>query len=76
MRWCEHGKTKTYCKDCKGNSICEHGKIKYRCMECGGTAICEHSKIKYKCKECNAKAFCEGFVNTVNKRLIVKTAMV
>ena len=32
---CEHGKHKSYCKECGGSSICEHGKRKSRCKECG-----------------------------------------
>ena len=56
---CEHGKQKSYCKECGGSSICEHGKQKSRCKECGGSSICEHGKQKSKCKECGGSAFCE-----------------
>ena len=31
MNKCEHGKRKSYCKDCGGSQICEHNKIKSNC---------------------------------------------
>jgi len=49
---CEHGKMKTYCKECGGTSICEHGKRKVYCKECGGGSLCEHGKRKDYCKVC------------------------
>lgn len=31
---CEHGKRKSYCKDCGGSQICEHKKDKRYCKDC------------------------------------------
>ena len=31
---CEHGRQKSYCKDCGGTSICQHGKIRSTCRDC------------------------------------------
>lgn len=56
---CEHGKRKTYCKDCGGSSICKHNKEKSKCRECGGSAFCEHNKRKVICKECKGVSICE-----------------
>ena len=58
---CEHGKQKSNCRECNGNSFCEHDKQKYICRECKGSNICEHDKRKYNCRECNynGSSFCE-----------------
>jgi hypothetical protein len=61
MAKCEHGKRKSYCKECNGSSLCEHGKRKIRCKECNGSSICEHRKEKSRCKECIGSSFCEHF---------------
>ena len=55
---CEHGKRKTYCKDCGGGAICAHNKIKYNCRDCKGSGICEHDNVKTRCKECKGSSFC------------------
>ena len=60
IRWCEHNKIKSRCKECEGGSICEHNKIKSQCKECGGSQICEHNKQKSKCKECGGSALCKS----------------
>jgi hypothetical protein len=46
---CEHGRSKSRCKECGGSGLCEHGRRKYRCKECGGSGICEHGRRKYDC---------------------------
>ena len=56
---CEHGRRKSYCKECGGSAICEHGRQKQRCKECGGSAICEHGRQKPQCMECGGSAICE-----------------
>ena len=56
---CKHGKSKYFCKECKGSQICKHDKSKYFCKECGGKGICEHGKSRYFCKECGGKGICE-----------------
>jgi len=64
MSKCEHGKRKTYCKDCGGGGICEHNKKRHYCKDCGGNCLCEHGKRKYRCKECNGSSLC---VHSVEK---------
>ena len=32
---CEHGRQRTYCKDCGGGGLCEHGRRRNTCKECG-----------------------------------------
>jgi hypothetical protein len=56
---CEHGKQKSFCKECGGSQICEHNRRKPQCKECGGSQICEHNKEKSKCKECDGSQICE-----------------
>lgn len=34
MAKCEHGKTKSICKDCGGGSICEHDRVRSACSGC------------------------------------------
>ena len=51
--FCEHGKYKYQCKECKGSQICPHSKRKSRCKECGGSQICPHSRRKDHCKKCS-----------------------
>lgn len=41
---CEHGRQKSYCKECGGSGICEHGRLRYRCKGCVGSGICEHGR--------------------------------
>ena len=31
---CEHGRQRSYCKECGGSGICEHGRVRSRCKEC------------------------------------------
>ena len=57
---CEHGKRKSFCKECGGSQICEHGKQKSICKECGGSQICEHGKLKSYCKICDGKYLCKN----------------
>ena len=59
MSKCEHGKRKTYCKECGGGGLCEHDKPKHYCKDCGGNCLCEHGKRKYRCKECDGSEICE-----------------
>ncbi len=56
---CEHGRQKSYCKECGGASICEHDRRKTNCKECGGASICEHDRQKQICKECGGASICE-----------------
>uniref|UniRef100_A0A6C0ISS4 Uncharacterized protein n=1 Tax=viral metagenome TaxID=1070528 RepID=A0A6C0ISS4_9ZZZZ len=56
---CEHGKRKSYCKECKGSQICEHDKRKDDCKQCGGNSYCIHGKWKTICKECKGSEICE-----------------
>ncbi len=56
---CPHGKQKSVCKDCKGNSICRHNRRKYKCKDCNGNGICEHKNRKEYCKQCNGSQICE-----------------
>ena len=50
--FCEHGKYKYRCKECKGSQICPHKRLKQTCKECKGSQICPHSRQKSFCKEC------------------------
>jgi len=59
MSKCEHGKRKSYCKECGGSQICEHERIKSSCKECGGSQICKHGRQKIFCKECCGSQICE-----------------
>jgi len=43
MSKCEHGRKKSYCKECGGSFFCKHGKQKPRCKECGGSSLCKTS---------------------------------
>ena len=56
---CEHGKVKSYCKECGGSQICQHGKVKSYCKECGGGSICQHGRVKSHCKECGGSQICQ-----------------
>lgn len=47
---CEHGRQKSYCKECGGSRICPHNRQKATCKECGGSQICEHKRIKGRCR--------------------------
>jgi len=58
MSKCEHGKRKTYCKECVGGGLCEHDKPRHYCKDCGGNCLCEHGKRKYRCKECDGSSLC------------------
>jgi hypothetical protein len=55
---CEHGKTKSYCRDCGGSAFCIHDKQKSRCRECGGSQICNHNRLKPQCKLCGGSQIC------------------
>ena len=51
--FCEHGKYKYQCRDCKGSQICPHNNRKPQCKECVGSQICPHSRRKDHCKKCS-----------------------
>ena len=51
--FCEHGKYKYQCRECKGSQICPHNKRKPQCKECVGSQICPHSRQKQTCKKCS-----------------------
>ena len=51
--FCEHGKYKYQCRECKGSQICPHNKRKPQCKECAGSQICPHSRRKAYCKNCS-----------------------
>ena len=52
LSFCEHGRRRSYCKECGGSQICEHGRQRSSCKECGGNAICEHGQRRSTCEEC------------------------
>lgn len=63
-QYCEHGKRKTQCIDCKGAAICIHGKQKYTCKDCKSNTDNLNQKLeKIKiiddtpklCVDCNCK---------------------
>jgi len=56
---CEHGKQRTLCKDCGGNSICEHHIQRHRCYQCGGSSVCEHNRQRHMCIQCKGSQVCE-----------------
>ena len=56
--FCEHGKYKYQCRECKGSQICPHNKRKPQCKECVGSQICPHSRRKDQCKECEGSQIC------------------
>jgi len=57
-RKCEHGKQKSFCKECAGG-ICGHGKLKSRCRDCSGSELCEHGQLKSRCGNCGGAELCE-----------------
>jgi hypothetical protein len=63
---CEHKRTKSFCKDCKGSRICDHGKQKRTCKDCVGSGICKHGNILQYCKDCVGSGLCK---HLRNKRL-------
>jgi hypothetical protein len=58
IKYCEHSRQKSTCKDCCGSSICKHDRRKSQCKECHGSGICEHNKRKDKCRECGGICIC------------------
>ena len=56
--FCEHGKYKYQCRECKGSQICPHNKRKPQCKECVGSQICPHSRRKDHCKKCEGSQIC------------------
>ena len=56
---CQHGRSKSKCKECGGSQICEHSRVKSQCKECCGGHICEHKNYKSRCKECCGSQICE-----------------
>eukprot|EP00606_Chrysophyceae_sp_TOSAG23-5_P001466 GSChrysophyteH2.ASY1.ANO1.1113.1 assembled CDS len=57
---CEHGKTRSMCKDCVGARVqCGHGRQKSRCKDCKGSSVCEHGRVRRRCKDCGAASVCE-----------------
>jgi hypothetical protein len=59
IKYCEHNRVKSRCKECGGNELCKHNRRKSHCKDCGGKSICEHNKIRSRCKECGGKSICE-----------------
>jgi len=55
---CEHGRRKSFCKECGGSQICSHGIRKSTCKECGGSEICIHGRRKSECKDCGGSEIC------------------
>jgi hypothetical protein len=53
--YCQHGKNKYKCQECKDagkpTHLCDHGKPQYCCAQCG-TNRCQHGNIKRDCTEC------------------------
>lgn len=59
MTWyCQHGKRRNECKDCKGSSICVHGRRRIRCPQCLGSCICNHGRIRSQCHLCGGSSIC------------------
>ena len=68
LKYCEHGKQRSKCKECGGGSICEHGKQRSQCKECGGGSVCEHGRIRSQCKECGGGSICyHGKIRSICK---------
>ena len=57
-RYCQHGKRRNECKDCKGSSICVHGRRTIRCPQCLGSCICNHGRIRSQCHLCGGSSIC------------------
>ena len=53
---CPHGRRRSRCKECGGNSICQHGRQRSQCKECGGGSICQHGRRRSRCKECGGSS--------------------
>jgi hypothetical protein len=61
--YCEHGKAKQVCRQCKllkqgGGSICEHDKIRTNCKDCGGGSLCQHMRHRSNCRDCGGSQIC------------------
>ena len=56
--FCEHGKYKYQCRECKGSQICPHNRRKSHCKECEGSQICPHNRRRSHCKECEGSQIC------------------
>ena len=56
MSICEHGRLRTFCKECGGAGLCEHGRYRGRCKECRSGMVCEHGLPHTTCKECRGGA--------------------
>ena len=70
-KYCEHGKRKDICKDCKGSSICQHNRERSKCKECNGGSICQHNRQRSHCHTCspNSNYFCKHcHYYTANKK--------
>ena len=52
LRWCEHSRERSKCKEYGRSGTCENGRQRSHCKECGGVSICEHGRIRSQCKEC------------------------
>ena len=55
---CDHGRERTQCIECGGDSICIHKRVRTRCKECGGGSICIHKRVRTACKDCGGAAIC------------------
>ena len=53
--YCTHGKRRTLCSQCGGNSLCHHGRQKLHCKECRPRkckSFCKHGRQKSRCVKC------------------------
>ena len=56
--YCEHGKSKSECRECGGRCLCVHGKRKTRCHICSEKGFCEHAILQIDCKICGGSRIC------------------
>ena len=60
---CQHGKRRTRCPQCNGNSLCEHSRQKLHCRDCRHmytkcASFCQHGRQRSRCKECGGSGIC------------------
>ena len=59
LRWCEHSRERSKCKEYGRSGTCENGRQRSHCKECGGVSICEHGRQRSRYKECGGSQICE-----------------
>ena len=68
--FCEHGRQKSQCKDCKGSGICEHGRRKSRCKNCKGNGIARGSSL-CRCGSDDVSMFANDALNSLSPQRVV-----